>query len=119
MGIDEGVETEAHNYTILYLMTLILGTLLCCFLPSFSVEEATYEFASALSGTGLSIVDLLAYGSAYPVAYPYMLWILSIGMFIGRLEILPIYYAGRNIVDEIAYYKKTKKDKEAPLARGE
>jgi len=117
--LDEGIETEAHNYTVLYLITLLGGTLLCCFLPSFSVEEATYEFASALSGTGLSIVDLLGYGATNPTAYPYMLWILSVGMFIGRLEILPIYYAGRNIFDEIAYYKKAKKDKDAPLARGE
>lgn len=121
--LDEGTETEAHNYAILYIVALLVGTLLCCFLPDFSVEEATYEFASSLSGTGLSIVDFLAYSdahaSSFPAAYPCLLWILSVGMFIGRLEILPLYYAARNISDEIAYYKKGRKAKEAPVAPGE
>ena len=108
--VDASVEKEAHNYSALYLGTLLFGIMLCCFVPDFSVDEASYEFASALSGTGLSIIDFLAYGASHTtLAYNYLLWVLTVAMFIGRLEIMPIFYSIRNIFDEMGYYKKERK----------
>jgi trk system potassium uptake protein TrkH len=110
--VDEGTRTEAHNYSLLFILALLFGSMLICFLPDFNVETATYEFTSALSGTGLTLVDLVSYGKAHQNAYIILLWILSVGMFIGRLEILPVYYAIRNIFVDIKKKKTPSKSLE-------
>jgi len=108
---DGFVADEARNYVVLYLIFLALGSLATMFLPMISVEQGIYEFASALSDSGLSIVDFFAYKVASPVSYVVLLWILNLGMFFGRLEILPVYYGlNRLIVDPLdAIFRKRKK----------
>jgi trk system potassium uptake protein TrkH len=99
---DDESSMEAHNYTLLYLLFFLSGAMVLLFLPGVGVQEGTYEFMSALSGTGITVIDYFAYEKAYPSAYPWLLWILSTGMFFGRLEILPVHFAFvRVVVDPI------------------
>jgi trk system potassium uptake protein TrkH len=94
---DAATSDEAHNYTFLYLIVFLLGAMVLAFLPGIDVTKSCYEFASALSGTGVDIIGYVAYKAAYPRAYIGLLWILSFAMFIGRLEILPVYFAWRRL----------------------
>jgi trk system potassium uptake protein TrkH len=90
---DSSTSDEAHNYTLLYLLFFLIGAVSLMFLPGISVSQGAYDYMSALSGTGLDIINFYAYKLSEPAFYPALLWILSAGMFIGRLEILPAYYA--------------------------
>ena len=59
-----------------------------------SAENSLYLVTSGLSGTGNTVVDFLAYGANNPLwAYNWLLWFMSLSMFLGRLEIMPMYYA--------------------------
>jgi Trk-type K+ transport system membrane component len=64
---------------------------------------------SALSGTGIDIIGYSAYKAAN-ACYPWLLWMLSFAMFVGRLEILPLYYAMRRMTHRsvtVAFGKTT------------
>lgn len=99
---DDDSSMEAHNYTLLYLLFFLAGAMVLLFLPGVGVSEGTYEFMSALSGTGITVIDYFAYAKSYPDAYPWLLWTLSVGMFFGRLEILPVHFAFvRVVIDPI------------------
>ncbi|MCQ2742851.1 MAG: TrkH family potassium uptake protein [Bacilli bacterium] len=104
-------KTEFHDTTIymwIYLLTLVVGTILCSFFVD-KFEDGLYEFASALSGTGNSVIVFADITDATAMRYVgdmwqynTLLWILSIGMFLGRLEITPAFFAvmrsGRDIL---------------------
>lgn len=88
-------ETFQENsiYLVIYLITLVTISVLVLAVPNMSAENSLYLTASALSGTGNTVVDFLAYGGSNPLwAYNYLLWFMSLSMFLGRLEILPMYY---------------------------
>ena len=83
-------------------------------MPGIGVAEAMYDYVSALSGTGLDIINFFTYKANYPAAYPYLLWLLSLAMFLGRLEILPLYYALRRLTHRLRHpHHKNKAVKEA------
>lgn len=105
---DETVK-EAHNYSLLFLLVFGLSVLVLTFLPEFDAEEAAFDVASGMSNTGLSATDFVLYGQAHPLEYPIVLWTLSVGMILGRLEIMPLIFAGRNIKEEIVYQKHMKR----------
>jgi trk system potassium uptake protein TrkH len=90
---DPSTADEAHNYAILYIVVFLLGSLVLAFLPSITFQQSLYDYMSALSGTGLDIIDFVNYKKIQPLAYPWLLLILDVAMFIGRLEILPIHFA--------------------------
>jgi trk system potassium uptake protein TrkH len=111
---DASTSDEAHNYALLYLLFFILGSVILMFMPGIGVVEAMYDYVSALSGTGLDIINYLTYKAHYPDAYPWLLWILSLAMFLGRLEILPLYYALRRLTHRLRHpHHKNKAVKEA------
>jgi trk system potassium uptake protein len=87
---------EAYGYTLLYVTVLLGGTVLICIFGQDSIiaSDALFEFASALSGTGLSvgITGLRNVG---------VNWVLIGGMFAGRLEILCIYFAFYRVIRDI------------------
>lgn len=101
--ISDSEKREAHHFALLYLGTVLLGSLGLLLLPGISFEEGLFEFASALSGTGQSIIDFYEYetaansGKYIYACYELLLWINTVGMFIGRLEILPVFYAFEQI----------------------
>lgn len=91
---------EAYGYIVLYIAVLLLGSLLITVLGSvdgLGFGNSLFEFASALSGTGLSVgVTSLAYQNSQAIN-----WVLVCGMFAGRLEIVIIHFAFFRIVRDI------------------
>lgn len=93
------VTAEANHFAFLFLLVFFLGSLALAAFPGVGFLDSLYEFMTSFTGTGLSCLDLFGYRASYGMAYYNgVLWIISIGMFIGRLEILPMYYAFRRIV---------------------
>ena len=96
-------------YIVLYLIVIGTVSFVMIFLRpypgiAFTGSESLYLVASSLSGTGNTIVDFLGIRHAYIAVggagiwnYYVILWIMSLCMILGRLEILPIYYAMRRI----------------------
>ena len=92
--VDDGSIFEATNYTVLYVTFLVLGTFTLLCLKNTTLEDSIYEWGTSLSGTGISIMDFVAYkGDAGVGYYNGLLWALDVAMLLGRLEILPVFYA--------------------------
>ena len=91
LGVDKEVHKdevyESYGYILIYIAALLTGTILIVILGrgNISGSDSLFEFASALSGTGLT-VGVTGFSTAIN-------WVLIVGMFIGRLEILPVYFA--------------------------
>ena len=83
---------DASSFLVLNVVVVALGTILVCLLPAISIGDSLYMVTSGLSLTGSSIIDFGAYAAAHASSYSILLWILSTLMFLGRLEILPVYY---------------------------
>ena len=98
---------EASLYFIIYIVTLSVGVAILAALPNITFDQAIYEVASSLSGTGNSMINFYPYASnsyaAYnPVAaYNFLLWICTFYMFLGRLEIIPVYYAANHVYHDV------------------
>ncbi len=94
--ISEDEVTEASSYILIYLIVLAAGTVAISLISKdINLDSSLFEFASALSGTGLSVgvtSSLQNYG---------VLWVLIIGMFLGRLEILPVYFASYRVARDV------------------
>jgi len=105
----------------IYLFTIVLGATILSLLPGTAFDEAIYESASALSGTGNSMIDfhldpVESYAVKNPLwAYNTMLWTLTIEMFIGRLEIMPVFYGMLSFRD----YRLTKRQALRDIAQND
>ncbi|MFA6375720.1 MAG: potassium transporter TrkG, partial [Bacilli bacterium] len=80
IAIDESELKYIHNYIGIYIIILLIGTFIISAF-GYSLESSLFEFASALGTVGLSM------GVTSYSANPVVLWTLSVGMFLGRLEI--------------------------------
>lgn len=109
--LDQKTVKDAHNYALLFLGVFLGITTFLCFLPEIDPEMAMYDVASGMSNTGLSLIDFVAYGQAHPHAYHFLLWALSIGMLLGRLEIMPLVDSVRNYVEEFRYMNNNRRRK--------
>ena len=78
---------EAFGYILLYIVTLGVGSFLVMALGggNFTLGDCFFEFSNALSSTGLS-------SGLTAQANNGMMWVMILGMFAGRLEIIPIYF---------------------------
>lgn len=88
--------SEAFGYTLLYILVMLVGAFFVSVLGGFDFGASMFEFSTALSGTGLSngITSNLHISYANIEApHVAVAWILNVGMFLGRLEILVVYYA--------------------------
>ncbi len=95
---------DASLYASLYMVVLFVLSLALVFLPNISITDSIYEVSSALSGTGNSILDFLAYKANNTLyCYDILLWILSLAMLLGRLEIMPFYYFLVRTIKDIAH----------------
>lgn len=112
--VDREAADESRNYVVLYLIFLTVGSLATMLLPLITCEQGLYQFASALSDSGLSIVDFFAYKAASLPGYLGLLWILTAGMFFGRLEILPAYFGMSRLVGDPLEKLLIKHKKSAP-----
>ena len=94
--INANDSSEAFSYIIIYIAILLLGGLVTTFAApdGWTYGQALFEFSNALSSTGLS--NGLCQTNAG------VQWCLIVGMFLGRLEILSIFFAlyrvGRDIL---------------------
>ncbi len=80
--------SESVSFVVLYIAVLFVGTVAIAILPSgIGFDDAFFEVASAVTGTGLSV------GITHASQNPAILWILAVVMFIGRLEIIAVYYS--------------------------
>ena len=93
------------SFITLWIVTLLVGSLMLSFVAQrygFTLGDCIFEFTSALSGTGISIGIAATHNQ-------YMLFILSIGMFLGRLEITVVLISLGKIVTDFFKSLKTKK----------
>ena len=91
---------EAFGYILLYIIVMLVGAYLVSVLGNYDFGSSVFEFSTALSGTGLSN-GITAGANGFEAANIPVLWVLNVGMFAGRLEILVIYYALFRIVRDI------------------
>ena len=99
---------EAFGYILLYIAVLFIGALFVSFFAKDSVipslgraptfGDCAFEFSNAISSTGLSngLTSVAGLTNNYGV-----LWTLIVGMFAGRLEIFPIYFAIYRVIRDI------------------
>lgn len=87
---------ESFGYIALYCLLLFIGGLLVTLFTKSSYGESVFEFSNAISSTGLS--NGLTALNATNVGF---LWVMIIGMFAGRLEILAIYFAFYRVIRDI------------------
>lgn len=90
---------ESYGYIVIYIAVLLVGSIIITILGrgEFSASDALFEFASALSGTGLSVgVTSLSWANSVAIN-----WVLIVGMFIGRLEIIAVYFAVFRLIRDI------------------
>ncbi len=102
---------EAFSYTALFLFIFFAAVIILCFLPEIGVENACFNVASAISNVGTAMDDFVRYQTIYPAEWLVMSWTLSITMILGRLEIIPMLNAGRNIFEEIRYGRKQRESR--------
>lgn len=84
--LSRGDSSEAFGYILLYIVVMLVGAFLVSILGPYDFGSSLFEFSTALSGTGLS-------NGISASANDAVMWVLNVGMFAGRLEILVIYYA--------------------------
>ena len=74
------------SYILFYLILFLLGSTIFP-LYGYSLQDAMFEFSSAISTVGLSV------GITNYYASPVILWTAIIGMFLGRMEIIVVFKA--------------------------
>ena len=98
--LDQDTSNEAFSYIFIYLVILFIGTIGITLAASISglndihFGSSIFEFSSAMAGVGLSIGVV---GQSVAIN-----WILIVGMFLGRLEILPVSFAIYRVARDIA-----------------
>jgi len=87
---------DCNTYIFLYVLLLLFltGLVTLCCAPNFTFIQCLFEVASALSGTGLSVGVVSFSQNAF------VLFVITVAMFIGRLEIYTFIYAGIRIKDD-------------------
>ena len=81
-----------------------------------------YNVVSASSNTGYGVSDFIAYRrivGASSWGYNLTLWVLTVDMFLGRLEIIPLFYALSNIPEEVKYRASRRKAERSVLLEKE
>ena len=93
--INKNESGECLGYLVLYMIVMFVGAFLVSILGNEDLSRSLFEFSNALSSTGLSN------GLTMAATNPAVLWVMIVGMFAGRLEILAIYYAFFRIARDI------------------
>ncbi|MBM7555760.1 TrkH family potassium uptake protein [Halanaerobacter jeridensis] len=87
---------ETANYIYLYLITYAVGVLIYL-AHGYDLMESMFEFASSLGTVGLSV------GITAADAPASILWLETVGMLLGRLEFLVIFFAVAKMVKDVKY----------------
>jgi trk system potassium uptake protein TrkH len=82
---------ESSNYALTFIALVVVGTSILT-LTGYGLKEAFFEFSSALGTVGLSV-------GVTGINTPALaLWTMTVGMFLGRLEIFVAFYSIINAV---------------------
>lgn len=84
---------DTISYITIYLIIFVIGSTLVCFFANCSIQDALFEFASAIGTVGLSI------GITGPQTSAIVLIIEMFGMLLGRLEIFVVFIGIHTIFD--------------------
>jgi trk system potassium uptake protein TrkH len=85
---------QAAVFVFMHMSVFILGTLILT-AHGYPLAESLFEFASSVSTVGLSV------GIVSPDAPATALWTLMGGMFLGRLEFIPVIVGVMKIIDDV------------------
>ena len=95
--IDQKEISAAFSYILLYVLIMITGGFLLTLFesgPDYGYGTGLFEFSNAISSTGLSF-------GIYKNRPLGVKWTLIAGMFAGRLEIFPIFYAFYRVLRDV------------------
>ncbi|ADL12882.1 TrkH family potassium uptake protein [Acetohalobium arabaticum] len=92
---------ETANYIYLYMGTYFIGVFIYL-AYGYDLTNSMFEFASALGTVGLSI------GITAADAPTGILWLETVGMFLGRLEFLVIFFAVAKIIKDLKFNLENK-----------
>ena len=95
---------EAHNFAMVYLTVITLGTLIYT-MCGYSLEKSLFEFSSIVGCVGLS-AGITGIGAS-----DFVNWVAIVGMIIGRLDIYPAILVGLVSVRDIKSGVKNLLDK--------
>jgi trk system potassium uptake protein TrkH len=84
--IDNESLREVISIVFIYFLVYFIGVFVML-AYGYNLEESLFEYASALSAVGLSV------GTTTPEAPNGIIWVKTIGMYLGRLEFFAIFYA--------------------------
>lgn len=93
---------QVATFVFLYLAVFLLGTLLLT-AYGFSLQESLFEFGSALGTVGLSS------GLTSPAIPVPVVWILTVAMFLGRLEFLVVIVSLAKLCTDLSSFLKSGK----------
>lgn len=101
--VDNYIIKELLLILAIYLIFFILSVFI--FLAyGYDIKSSMFEIASCLSTVGLS------YGITSPTTPNFILWIMSIDMFLGRLEFFIIFYSIAKLYNDFKYCIKKVRD---------
>ncbi|MDR1697350.1 MAG: hypothetical protein LBR37_00295 [Erysipelotrichaceae bacterium] len=86
-NITRQVFISAISHILLFVGLFFFGTILLSIFNPMEFKVAAFNFSNALSSNGLYV------GAPLNEASTFSLWVLMMGMFLGRLEILPVILA--------------------------
>ena len=101
VSIDTALIKDTYGFVSCYMAVYIIGTLLLTLTSGCSLQDAMYEFASALGTVGISNGLTSAYASMGTLI------VLMLGMILGRLEVFIVFigaYAGIQILSQKVRY---------------
>lgn len=95
--LDQKEISASFSYILLYVLIMVTGGFLVTLFEggaSYGYGTGLFEFSNAISSTGLSF-------GIYKYRPTGVKWTLIAGMFAGRLEIFPIFYAFYRVVRDV------------------
>lgn len=90
---------EVSNFAMLYMITYVAGVFILL-VHGYSLQESMFEFASSLGTVGLSV------GVTAPDAPKIVLWTETVGMMLGRLEFIVLFFATMKIIRDLRFISK-------------
>lgn len=97
--IDDGYIKGVYNFTALYVIVFVLGVLIML-LNGYDLRSSVFEYASSIGTVGLSV------GVTSPDAPPVVLWAQTIGMALGRLEFMVVFYGIAKVIGDIKHLRR-------------
>ncbi len=105
MIVDQQDVSQNYTFILVYVIALLMGTFIFASFNDRSLQDALFEYASALGTVGLS-VGITGYN-----AHPVILWTSTLSMFLGRLEFYVVFIAFAKMTTDLT--KKLNQRKES------